>query len=308
MHRIPPPFVVVAAVALHVAWAAGCAPLTVQQAQAEPLAGVDDVAFLGAYDARVAIPDPPASTTTTTTTGPALEKTTGETAAIHYPIFSVLREGEIPPNDALKLVAQGFTASIVDAGVVDLSLTTPLRVRAGTGLDTFAKRNPSLSNRLVSVEIKSASVALDDATVNYRLGIAALSLGILSPCLACTTAPCLLYPLVAQTRATSEATGTLRVFDKRTGAVVHREDLRVTTHLEVQGFHDGEQIFALLSTETGKRLGYQAAQRVRAQLGTTTTTTTTTDLDPPRKSTPALDRPALVPGAAPKAAPKVATP
>ncbi|MDP2341581.1 MAG: hypothetical protein Q8O67_11520 [Deltaproteobacteria bacterium] len=288
--------VVVAALAA----VAGCAPLTVQQASPASLDGVKDVSFLGAYDARVMNGGVQTTKTITTLGSTPVYGAGGYMGTAYYPQNTVVRTGEIAPNDALKLVAEGFSRSVNGASVSDLSGTSPLEVRTEMGMDWFAKNNPALSNYLVSIEVKSASVFLDDAAANYRLGIAALTFGILSPCLACTTAPCLAYPLVAVTKATSEASGTLRVYDKKAGHVVERQDLRVTVNMEVPGFHDSEQVFALMSQEAGKRLGYQAAEKLRTYLAPPATTDPSDpDAPPIRKPTPSLDRPAGSPPPAP---------
>lgn len=283
--------------------ASACAPLSVQTAPASSLAGIGDVSFLGAYDGRVMMGGVQTTKAVTTVGAAPVYGAGGYAGTIYYPQTTIVRTGEIAPNDALRLVAEGFNASINGGKVQDLSSTTPLEARSEMGMDWFARNNPSLANRLVSVEVKTANVALDDASTNWRLGIAAVTLGVLSPCLLCTTAPCLAYPVVATTKARAEATGTLRVYDKATNTVVDREPLSVTVDLEAQGFHDPEEVFRLLSTETGRRLGIQAAEKLKKYLQPSSAPSSSplsseegnpTPPPPkaPPKPTPSLDRPA----------------
>lgn len=294
MQRFIPAVVVVVS-----ACASGCAELSVQQLPASSLKDVADVSFLGAYDGRVMLGGVQTTKTVTTLGAAPVYGAGGYAGTIYYPQSTTVRTGEIAPNDALRLVAEGFNASINGGKVQDLSATTPLEARSEMGMDWFAHNNPSLSKNLVSVEVKTANVGLDDASTNWRLGIAAVTLGVLSPCMACTTAPCLLYPALAKTKAHSEATGTLRVYDKATSQIVYREPLSVSLDVEAAGFHDPEEVFRTLSQETGRRLGIQAAEKLSAYLrpperakAPPASTDANPAPPPPKKATPSLDRPA----------------
>lgn len=309
----PPPLVAVVALAAPrvgamrmVAFAAaftaacagvGCAPLTVQQQPPSSLRGVAEVGFLGAYDARVALGGVEMQKSVTSVGAAPVYGAGGYAGTVYYPTTTTVRTGEIAPNDALRFVSEGFSASVDDDGVTDLSSSAPLETRSEMGMDWFARNNGSAPRYLVSVEVKSAAVQLDDARNNYTLGVWAVVLGVVSPCLACTTAPCLIYPVVAETKAASAATGTLRIYDKRAGRVVHREDLNVDVGVVADGFHDPEEVFAALSTETGHRLGLQAATRVATFLGKGAPARSDSDAPrrAPSKPTPPLDRPADAP-------------
>ncbi len=282
-----------------------CAPLSVQTAPASSLSGIADVSFLGAYDGRVMMGGVQTTKAVTTVGAAPVYGAGGYAGTIYYPQTTIVRTGEIAPNDALRLVAEGFNASVNGGRIQDLSATAPIEARSEMGMDWFARNNPALANHLVSVEVKTANVALDDASTNWRLGLAAVTLGILSPCLLCTTAPCLAYPVVAKTKARADATGTLRVYDKASNTVVYREPLSVSVDVEAQGFHDPEEVFRLLSVEAGRRLGIQAADKLRSLLKPSPSSPSSSSVPqsidanptppPPRappKQTPSLDRPA----------------
>lgn len=301
----PAPRVLAVVVAVIVALTStACATLEVSKEKPASLKGVRDVSFLGAYDSRVMLGGVQTTRQVTTVGSTPVYNAGGYAGTVYYPQTSTVRTGEVAPNDVIRLVAEGFAGSVDGGKIDDLSATTPLEARSEMGMDWFARNNPNLPNHLVSVEVKTASVALDDARNNWTLGITALTLGILSPCLACTTAPCLAYPALATTKAKAEATATLRVYDRSTGKIVWRDALAVTTEVSADGFHNPEEVFQLLSEETGRRLGIRAAARLAGWLtgdahpGDDGWSDDNDDNDdnaapnPPPPPTPALDRPA----------------
>jgi hypothetical protein len=233
--------------------AGGCATLAVDARPAVEASFATPATFVGAYDARLM-------------TGGVDTKRLQTDISISRNHVSAntyeVRTGEIEPNIMIREVSSGFM-SAAKGGVKDASSDAPMEARSEMGMDWLAK-NRSTERYIIGIEVRDAQVSLDGARSNYSLGITAMTFGILSPLLLCTTAPCLAYPLIATTVADASASGTVRVYDREAARVVHKADVTATASTSTQGFHDPESVFTLLANEVGRRLGQQAAAAAAA--------------------------------------------
>jgi hypothetical protein len=232
----------------------GCATLTADSATPGEASFPKAITYVGAYDSRMQ---------TGGVDTKRIQTDYGYSNGGLYSNTYELRTGEVEPNLMIKEVSKGFVAA-GKSTVKDASGDSPLEARSEMGMEWLA-RNRATERYIVSVEIKDARVNLEGAQANYTLGFTAMTLGVLSPLLLCTTAPCLLYPLVSKTQADAVATGVVRVYDRDKGQVVHRADITATATTSAQGFHDPEAVFALLANEVALRLGEKAA--VAAAIG-----------------------------------------
>jgi hypothetical protein len=243
--------------------AAGCAALQVAPDAAVDMRNVNEVAFLGAYDARMMSGGVDTERAVTTYHSRPIYGSQGYAGSIMTPQTDMVKTGEIGANQMLDLVAEGFRSGVTDASRIrDLSGSTALEARSEMGMDWLAKKDATLPRYLVAIEIKSATVEdLDGVRSNAALGWSSVFIGCLFP-------PCWLYPLFAQTTANGHAGGTMRVYDRQTGNVIARDTLSVDVPLSAEGFHSEDDVYKMLSVEAGRRLGTAAARRLAVVLAT----------------------------------------
>jgi hypothetical protein len=209
-----------------------CAPLAVQAAPTVSLRAVDGVAYVGVVDGRSDV----------------------DRAAVDVSVDAIARG-----------VHDGYLVDVKDAPtVVDLSARAEKGAGAELALPTFAAQHKDVRGPFASVELTALRLDLDDATTNHQLGVAAMVVGALAPCTLCITAPALLYPVVAVTRARADARAVLRLYDPAHGAMVLRVPVDASVVVEAGGFHDPADVAHVLVPAVLERVGNAAAARTLA--------------------------------------------
>lgn len=260
------PIFVCAALFVAALLSVGCGTFTVtREGTPGVTAAGTEVGFLGAYDSRVQLGGVKTHEQRQSVGAMPVYGSQGYAGTVYYPTTETVRTGEVEPNRVVDGVAKGFLEVSSGASVVDFSGSAPLETRTEMGMDWFAKHNKT-PPYLVAVEVKDASVDLEEAQNTYKLGVAAITFGVLSPCLCFTTAPCLAYPLFAETQASATATGTVRVYDVAKGEVVFRAPVEVSFTAEKSGIFDPEPIFDVMSDELMRRFGAKAAEKALTHL------------------------------------------